>query len=120
MKVQPSLVTDSKFWIDMHGLYKRCSFILHKEGLKSDLHIGIEVTSCLLIVFIGLGRKSTVFIFCCCLVFLPHLILSPNCHIPAFIIFLAATLEIVDGGFTLYVIECLSGPVSQKLIMITK
>jgi len=55
--------------------------------------------------FLGLGRKSTVFIFCCCFAFLPHLILSPNCHIPAFIIFLAATLEIVDGGFTLYVIE---------------
>lgn len=81
MKVQPSLVTDTKFWTDMHGLYMRGSFELHKEGLKSDLHIGIEVTLCLLIIFVGLGRKSTVFIFCYCLVvFLPHLILSPNYH----------------------------------------
>jgi hypothetical protein len=80
----------------------RCSFVLHKEGLKSDLHVGIEATLCLLIIFVGLGRKSTVFIFCC-LVFLPHLILSPNYHFLAFIIFFAATLEMMDGGFTLCV-----------------
>jgi hypothetical protein len=73
MKVQPSLVTDIKFWTNMPGLYMRHSFVLHKEDLKSDLHIGIEVTSCLLIIFVGLCRKSTVFTFCCCFVFLPHL-----------------------------------------------
>jgi len=104
-KVHPSLVTDTKFWTDLHDLYMRRSFVLHKEGLKSDLHIGIEVTLCLLIIFVGLGRRSTVFIFCCCLVFLPHLILSPNYHFPAFIIFFAATLEMMDLGFTLYVID---------------
>jgi hypothetical protein len=38
-------------------------------------------------------------------VFLPHLIPSPNYHFPAFIIFFAATLEMMDGSFTLYVID---------------
>jgi hypothetical protein len=105
MKVHPSLVT--KFWTDMHGPYMGHSFVLHKEGLRSDWPIGIAITLCLLItgIFVGLGRKSTVFIFCCCIVFLVHLILSTNYHFPAFIIFLAVTFEVMDGGFTLYAFD---------------
>lgn len=48
-----------------YGIYISQSFLLCKECLKSDLHTRIQVTLCLLIIFVGLSVKYIIFNFCC-------------------------------------------------------
>jgi hypothetical protein len=75
-------------------------FTFHKEGLKSYLRTCLKC-NWLLITFVGLEWKCMIFISCCFLMFLTHLILPHNYSFSAFYCFFPMTpSETVDKGFT--------------------
>jgi hypothetical protein len=112
MNVRHGLVTDTRLWTDRHGLHMRRSFVLRKQNLKSDLHTGIKVTLCLLIIFVGLGGKCIIFIFCF-LVFVTR-DAFPQLLFFCISIFSTAPSEMMDGGFTVCIIDTVNMPCFSK------